>query len=414
MKAKRARYQQGSIRKVARATGSAWEVRFSETVGGKRRQKSVYFPVDVEYPNERAVRKAIASKVALANSESDRAKVAAKFGDITGLYRSQHLPTLRHSTQSTNGYLLKAYIEPAWSDTPVHAVTPLKVVGWLRGLSGLAPTTKATIRSIMSQCFKLAALHGYVPATERNPMSVVPLKGTSKRQKAITILTPEQFKELVGTLPAPLNVMTLLAGALGLRVGELVALHWEDIDWEEKTITIQRNFTRQKVGPVKTESSNAVLPLNDDLVEVLKEHQKTTGDSELLFPSPRTGGYRAAGMLLQKGIQPLAEKLGMGHLTWHGLRHSFRSWLGAKGVPIGVMKDLLRHADVSTTMNKYGRQLDPEMRAAQMAIASELIPAGMQTRPQARNSQAISGEQPQGTSTSGQRGTKVSGRKRPS
>jgi integrase len=377
LKAKKARYQQGSIRKVRRASGYAWEVRFSETIGGKRKQKSLYFPVDAEYPNETAVRKAIAANVVLANSSSERAKVGASFGDITALYRSEHLPTLRHSTQSTNGYLLKQYIEPQWEETPLHDVTPLKVVGWMRGLSGLAPTTKATIRSIMSVCFNLAALHGYIPATERNPMAVVPIKGTSKREKEIVILTPEQFKNLVAELPAPLNLMALLAGSLGLRVGEVVALHWEDIDWAGKTITIQRNFTRQQVGEPKTESSHAVLPLDELLLVLLEEHQRTTGDSPLMFPSTKTGRYRAAGMLLQDGIQPIAARLNLGHVTWHGLRHSCRSWLDAKGVPVGVQKDLLRHADVSTTMNRYGRALAPEMRSSHSAIMAELIPDAM-------------------------------------
>ncbi|MFZ2020927.1 MAG: hypothetical protein WAV06_04245, partial [Terracidiphilus sp.] len=79
MKAKRARYQQGSIRKIARANGFAWEVRFSETVKGKRTRKTLIFPTD-RYPKEKDVRTAIQSQVALENTENDRAKVGATFG----------------------------------------------------------------------------------------------------------------------------------------------------------------------------------------------------------------------------------------------------------------------------------------------------------------------------------------------
>jgi integrase len=319
-------------------------VRFSEQRNGKRYQKSLYFDSD-DYPTQADVRKAIQTQVALANTENERAKVGAKFGAITGLYRSEHLPTLRHSTQQTNGYLLKNYIESHWSDEKLQDVTPLKVMGWLGGLSGLAPTTRAAIRSVMSQCFQLAALHGYIPAMDRNPMSVVPLKGTSKRQKKIVSLTADQFKSLVEALPAPLNIMVLVAGCLGLRVAEVIALHWEDIDWEDKSITIQRSFTHQKLDEVKNESSHAVLPLDDDLLHILKAHKATTGDSELLFPSPRTGGYRSASMLLAKGIQKASADLELGRVTWHGLRHACRTWLDAKGVPMGLQKDLLRHAD---------------------------------------------------------------------
>jgi len=380
MRAKRARYQQGSIRKVPRATGHVWEVRFSNITGGKRTRKTIIFPVNSEYPTEKAVRKAIQTQVTLANSDSERSKVAATFGAITELYRSEHLPTLKHSTQSTNKYLLKDYIEPRWAELRLEEVTPHRVLVWLGELRELAPTTKAAIRSIMSQCFHLAALHGYMQATERNPMALVRIKGTSKREKTIRILTEEQFRNLIDALPSPLNVMVLLTGVLGLRVGELLALHWEDFDLNTGTVTIQRNFTRQQIGSPKTDTSNAMLPLDEALVAILKAHRLTTKDSALVFPSPRNGSYRSAGMVMSKGIQPIAVKIGIGKISWHGLRHSCRTWLDAKGVPVGVQKDLLRHADVSTTMNRYGLALPDAMRTAQSKIVATLLPPSM-TRP---------------------------------
>jgi integrase len=54
-------------------------------------------------------------------------------------------------------------------------------------------------------------------------------------------------------------------------------------------------------------------------------------------------------MLLAKGIQKAAAELGLGRVTWHGLRHSCRTWLDAQGVPVGIQKDLLRHSDISVT-----------------------------------------------------------------
>jgi integrase len=76
----------------------------------------------------------------------------------------------------------------------------------------------------MSVCFDLAALHEYIPPMEKNPMSLVRIKGVSKRKKKITQLTMKQFRDLVEALPEPLNLMALLSGCLGLRVSEMVAL----------------------------------------------------------------------------------------------------------------------------------------------------------------------------------------------
>ena len=376
MKTKKARYQQGNIRKVSRASGFAWEVRFSETVNGERTQQSLYFKSG-EYPTQASVKKAIQLQVAQVNTNSERSKVDAKFGVITALYRSEHLPGLRHSTQEKNAYLLKDYIEPRWAGEPIRDVTPLEVLRWLSGLGGLAPSTKGQLRSLLSQCFVVAALHGYVPANDRNPMSLVMVKGTTKRERQPIILTPEQFNTLVAALPNPVNVMALIAGYLGLRCGEFLALHWEDIDWKEKTITIQRNFTHGEISEVKTDSSGALLPLDGELIGILKQYRTTLHGSELVFPSSRTGGYRHGTIILQKTLQPISTKLGLGKVTWHDLRHSCRTWLDARGVPMGLQKDLLRHSDISTTMNRYGRSLQPDMRAAHLSIMGGLVPDAM-------------------------------------
>jgi hypothetical protein len=195
MESTKSRYQQGSITRIPRARGYAWRVRFSEWAGGKRIQKSITFS-GVNYPTESDVRKAIELAVSQQNRETERARVDAVFGTIIDLYRTKHLPGLEHSTQQTNTYLLDNYIDPKFAGAPIRSVTPLAVTQWFSELS-LAPTTKASIRSVLRQCFELAALHEYFPTIARNPMSLVKVKGTSKRQKKITPLSMKQFRDLV-------------------------------------------------------------------------------------------------------------------------------------------------------------------------------------------------------------------------
>ncbi|MGO8759931.1 MAG: tyrosine-type recombinase/integrase [Terracidiphilus sp.] len=369
------RYQQGSITKIPRATGFVWRVRFSEWQSGKRRQKSLTFK-GAEYPNESDVRKAIELAIVQQNRSTERVKVDALFGAITALYREKHLPGLEPSTRQTNSYILKNYIDPKFQGTPIRRVTPLAVTSWFNELK-LAPTTKASIRSVMSQCFELAALHEYISEMQRNPMTLVKIKGTSKRQKKITPITIVQFRKLIGALPEPINIMALIVGSLGLRVSEMLALKWQDIDWKKKQILIQRKFTHSALGKTKTAAAEAGLPLDDDLLAVLIGRMPKTDGSEWIFPSPRNGGPRSASILLQKGLKPTAEKLALEHITWHTLRHACRNWLDANGTPMGVVKDLLRHADISTTMNIYGQALSPDMRRAHNKLAKQLVPKNM-------------------------------------
>jgi integrase len=372
MKIQRTRYQQGSIRKVARATGFAWEARFSEVVNDKRKFKSLYFSGS-EYPTEGSVRKALELAIVQRNSDHDREKVDAKFGAVTALYRDWHLPNLRHSTQQTNRYLLASYIEPRFAGSPLRSVTPLVVTEWLRHLQ-LRPTSKASIRSVLRVCFDLASLHQFLPANERNPMSLVKIKGTSKRQKAITKISIKQFQDLVQSLPEPINLMVLLTGCYGLRVSETLALQWRDLDPENKEIMIQRAFTHGALDEPKTPASTARLPMHDSLFRILEQWRPKTDGSEWVFPSRRTGGVRSASALLTKGLQPVARQIGLGHMTWHTLRHACRSWLDSGKTQLGVQKDLLRHADIGTTMNVYGGALSTDMKRAHNRLVNRLVP----------------------------------------
>lgn len=374
MKLMNARYQNGSITRIPRSHGFAWRVRFSERIGGKRVQKSMTFR-GPEYRNESDVRKAIEFAVIQQNRDAARSKVDAAFSAIIDLYKTEHMPGREHSTNELSTYILRKYISPRFADSPIREVTPLAVTRWFSELK-LAPTTKASIRSVLSQCFELAALHEFIPAIERNPMSLVKLKGTTKRKKKIVQVTIKDFQKLIQALPEPHNIMTLVAADLGLRVSEMVALQWSDIDWKSKQITIQRKFTRGKLGLTKTIASEACLPLDEGLLAVLDYWRSKGSDSEWLFPSSRTGGPRSASMLLQSHLKPAAEKLGLGNVGWHALRHASRSWLGGAGVSASTQKDLLRHSDIGMTMD-YGHTPIADMRRAHNKVARQLVPKGM-------------------------------------
>src|ERR1035438_6965989 len=99
--------------------------------------------------------------------------------------------------------------EPKFARAAIRDVEPLEVVTWFKELR-LAPTTKASIRSVLSVCFDLAALHKFIPAMGQNPMTLVKIKRVTKRKKKITEVTVEGFQALLNALPEPLNIMVLV------------------------------------------------------------------------------------------------------------------------------------------------------------------------------------------------------------
>jgi len=173
--------------------------------------------------------------------------------------------------------------------------------------------------------------------------------------------------------------MVLVAASLGLRVEELVALQWEDLDFIGRTVTIRRAFTHAELGEPKSDSSAATLPISAALVKTLQDY-KTRVKSEWLFPSRITGGPRSADMVLKDYVRPAAEKVRLPKIGWHTFRHSYRSWIGGGKATMSQQKDMMRHADIATTAG-YGGTPVEEMRPLVDAVAKKLkLPARAKPR----------------------------------
>jgi integrase len=90
---------------------------------------------------------------------------------------------------------------------------------------------------------------------EINPVSLVTVRGSSKRRKHPRSLTVEEFHALSKHLPEPFKMMARLQLCLGLRVPELLALRWQDVDWIGSRLNVEHGIVNQHLDAVKTEGS---------------------------------------------------------------------------------------------------------------------------------------------------------------
>jgi len=97
---------------------------------------------------------------------------------------------------------------------------------------------------------------------QRNPMSLIELRGSSKRTRRIVLVTTEQYRQLLPRLLQHCRVMEILAICLGLRASEILRLRWEDIDLEGGRLQIRRSVVNGCVEDTKTETSEDELPLH--------------------------------------------------------------------------------------------------------------------------------------------------------
>ena len=148
--------------------------------------------------------------------------------EISGLKRGQPntFGGLKVSTARSYLQSVENHIRPKWGDIPVSRVTAALVLGWLRELPCSA-VTKGHIKALMHRLFERAMLWEIIPV-QRNPMTLVEVKGASRRSKRPKVLTPEQCSQILNSLRQPYRTMVLAAICTGLRASEILSLKWED------------------------------------------------------------------------------------------------------------------------------------------------------------------------------------------
>ena len=202
------------------------------------------------------------------------------------------------------------------------------------------------------------------------------MKGGSKRQKTIRVLTIEEYDRLLPLIREPYRAMVLVAGCLGLRVSEIMALQWADFDFVNLSVLVQRAIVHGRVGEVKTDYSKDRIPLDSALVEILLEHKQRCYPTAQgwLFANPRTGKPYHQEEIQKKHIRKAAIAAGIGSdVGWHTFRHSYRSWLDDSGAAMSVQKELMRHASIQTTMNVCGKAMTETKRQAHSKIVEMVL-----------------------------------------
>ena len=373
----RTRYQNGSLRVKKRGNGlKVWEFRYYEPLpeGNGRALRAVTVGMLQEYPTEAAARKsdAVQSIILRINAEHSLGPVtASNVAALIARYEEEELPA-RYSTRVSYQSYLDNYIRPRWGEADIASVKAMAVEDWLKRLT-LAPKTRGHIRSLMSTLFKCAQRWELV---EANPMQLVRVRNVSKRLERPSVLTAEEFHKLMPHIREPYRTMVLIAGCLGFRASEIVGLQWDDFDFEKSTLLVQRGVVHGRVDDVKTEYSRDVVPIAPELAKALLAYRDRCYPTKegWLFANPATKKPYHQEEIQKKHIRKAAKAAGINSkVGWKTFRHSFRSWLDQTEAPIGVQRELMRHASIQTTMNVYGRAMTDSKREAHQNVVQMVL-----------------------------------------
>lgn len=362
-----ARYQYGNLTIRPRSKGpDVWQFRWLEN----GRSKSMLIGTIGKYPTKADALRAVEYLRIKINSQSPESQFhTATVGALIDRFMAEYAPKrCRKLTQSVYRSLFEKHIRPRWGSEFLQNVKAVALEDWLETYPH-SSQVNSHVRNLMHTLFQ-AAIRWEM--TERNPVDLV--QQSRKRLKTPRVLTPAEFKALLENLAEPYKTMVITIACLGLRVSELLGLQWGDIDFENLTIKIQRSYVQGEINLTKTEASESTLPLDPDLAGVLLTHRaqnSRAGDSDYIFAGA-TGKPRWQDSLLADHLKPAAVKAGIGHVGWHTFRHTYSTLLHALGATPAVQKELLRHADIQTTMNLYTQAPTPAKREAASKVVDSL------------------------------------------
>jgi integrase len=377
MEDKRQRVQFGWVCLKARKKGpDVWVLRYRENVSdGVTTRRSAIIGSVQEFPNESQARKAALSWLFLMNAEASSG-APVSFGAVIRRYLAEEIPE-RISTASRYRCWLKNHVEPKWRDYPIEQIKPLLVEDWLKKLN-LAPKSKSHLKNLMRVLFNAAMRWELIPY-QHNPMSLVRVKDSSKRQREPKALSVDEFRKVLESIPEPFRTMCIVAMCLGLRVSEILGLRWRDVDWNGLRLAVRQAYVYGIQGDVKTLASHRWMPLDRSLAEKLRQHKTRLAplakSDDWVFANPETGKPYWPGRIQENWLVPAAEKAGIGRIGWHTFRHSHSTLLHALGVDLKVQQELLRHADVRTTMNIYTQVVPSALREANSRVVRLVLPA---------------------------------------
>ncbi|MFE9251500.1 tyrosine-type recombinase/integrase [Streptomyces sp. NPDC007088] len=248
----------------------------------------------------------------------------------------------------------------------------------------LSPLTVTYVHSVLKSALKHAVREDELP---RNVARNV--KTTTHQPRRFQPLTAAEARQFLDAARADrLQALYKLALRTGLRKGELLGLHWEDLDLATGTTSIHRSLQRTRIGgltylPTKTRASERRIALPTECLHSLKKHQeqqdterKTAGsawnDIGLVFTTPTGRPLDPAN--LTRRFRTFLDGAGLRRIRFHDLRHSTATLLLEQGVDLVVIKELLGHAHIGVTAGVYAHVRLRLQRQAIDALGNALGP----------------------------------------
>lgn len=278
-------------------------------------------------------------------------------------------PTSKQKTHTRYEQIVYSHLIPRLGSYELEELTPqllqhqivdMGKCGNKRTGKGLAPSTLnlivAVIQDSLTTAYSIEVTKLYMADKIKRP------RIEEKKVECFTIAEQKILEDAVKADKRPKTFGILLCLYTGLRIGELLALEWTDIDFEKREISISKTCHDSKdkfgryerfVNPPKTSTSMRVIPVPKQLMPMLRDIKRKNGSKYVVGEVDKIISVRS----YQRTYELILKKHGLPHRGFHALRHTFATRALECGMDVKTLSEILGHKNPTVTLNRYAHSL---------------------------------------------------------
>lgn len=279
------------------------------------------------------------------------------FQDVSKIWCDAKRPIVKHSTMCAYLLTLQTHLLPWFGTMETIAECDVQQFVIDKCASGLARKTVRDMIAVLKSIVKYGNKHGIFHFEEWEIEYP-----TDTENKLLPTLSLNHQRILMNHLieqPTQQNIGVLLALCTGMRIGEVCALQWEDVDFTQRIITVRhtvgriyncelKTTERIHTSP-KTKNSCREIPISKQLFQSLKTVRKQSQSPYVVGTSTQSKEPRS----YRDYFSRLLKRLNIPHLVFHGLRHTFATRCIESQCDYKTVSVILGHSNVATTLNLY-------------------------------------------------------------
>jgi integrase len=254
-------------------------------------------------------------------------------------------------------------IEPYFGKKRLDEILPTDVKVWQSAMvkEGLSGVRINNIRLILNTILNDAVDDGIL---DENPLKKV--TRIAKEDPDINPFTLQEVEQLLATANGWFRNMISVAFFTGFRTGELIALRWEDVDFDRDIIRIRQARRQSVTKSPKTKSSKRDITMLPRVKEALKAQFLLTGlKNKDVFLTQYGDGFQTSNTLTRRHWHPLCQKCGLEKRDFYHTRHTFATMMISHGEDILWVANTMGHKDISMVMKRYAKyRIDNSIKRA--------------------------------------------------